>query len=381
MRLIADFKDEKLAYQFHYFLLQEGIGNLYDSAPSSTTQEKIYHIWIIEEGDMPAALDWLSRYQQNPDDLRFHKEIDVKSSVAPPGQPFGWKIKVDAKKKPPQKKAPLTLLIIVVCSLLFFINSMQQRALETKYGKIALQLGVTPLQKETLFDYPKYLEDMEKFWEEHSIRSIEDIKTLPPDAQADYLKIVGEPTWKGVSELISTHNLKGWEELPSKSLFGKIRQGEYWRLFTPCLMHNGLFHILFNMAWVWLLGRQIEERLGKLRTLSIILLAGIIPNIAQYIMGGPIFEGFSGVVVGFVGFIWMRQKIAPWEGYPLQRSVVLFIAIYVFAMLGLEILSFTLQYFHIVELVLPIANTAHIVGGLIGILCGRLPFFARSRKL
>lgn len=376
MRLLSHFTDEKLAYQLHYFLLKEGIQNSYEVALNPTDQTKIYHIWIIDEEDRQAALEWLKKYEQNPHDPQFHKQIEIKSSQT--DHSFQEETKQGHQKKYAKKKTPFTLFIIAVCSILFLINSIQQETLEKKQGAIALQLGVTALQKSLLFDYPQYLEDMEKFYEDTPIQSIEEIKSLSQDKQAEYQKIADEPTWKGVTELIMQRGLKGWEDLAPGVFFGKIRQGQFWRLFTPCLLHNGIFHILFNMCWVWVLGRQIEERLGKLRIFALTLLTGIIANCAQYIMGGPIFEGFSGVVVGFVAFIWMRQTMAPWEGYPLQRSVILFITIYVFAMLGLEILSFILHYFHIVELVLPIANAAHIVGGLVGLICARIPFFSRS---
>jgi GlpG protein len=134
------------------------------------------------------------------------------------------------------------------------------------------------------------------------------------------------------------------------------------------------------MAWLWLLGKQIEGRLGKGKMVLFILITGVLANTAQYLMGGPDFLGFSGVIVGMVGFIWMRQKCAPWEGYPLQRSTILFIMVFVGAMLLLEVLAMTLEYFQVIQLSGGIANTAHIVGGVVGALLGRLRFFARSAK-
>jgi GlpG protein len=134
------------------------------------------------------------------------------------------------------------------------------------------------------------------------------------------------------------------------------------------------------MAWVWILGRQIEQRLGVFRYLLLSLIIGVISNVVQYIMSGPVFLGYSGIVMGMVGFIWMRQKMAPWEGYPLQPVVVRFIVIYVAALLALELVSVALDFFHVTELYANIANTAHIVGGVTGILLARFPFFSRSKK-
>jgi len=56
----------------------------------------------------------------------------------------------------------------------------------------------------------------------------------------------------------------------------KIRQGEVWRLFSPVLLHGTWLHILFNMAWLWLLGRQIEQRLGILKYLIFSVIVGVI---------------------------------------------------------------------------------------------------------
>jgi membrane associated rhomboid family serine protease len=46
-------------------------------------------------------------------------------------------------------------------------------------------------------------------------------------------------------------------------------------------------------------------------------------------------------------------------------------------MAALEILSFFLQYFQLIHFSPNIANTAHIVGGLTGMLLGRWRLFAK----
>jgi len=97
-------------------------------------------------------------------------------------------------------------------------------------------------------------------------------------------------------------------------------------------------------------------------------------------MSGPDFLGFSGVVIGMAGFIWMRQRQAPWEGYPLQKATVMFILFFVAAMFALELLVFFLRLFNIGNLSASIANTAHIIGGLCGMVLGRFSFFSRGVK-
>lgn len=47
-------------------------------------------------------------------------------------------------------------------------------------------------------------------------------------------------------------------------------------------------------------------------------------------------------------------------------------------MLALELLAFSLHLFSTIQISAGIANTAHIVGGAMGILLGRIPFFERG---
>ena len=44
-----------------------------------------------------------------------------------------------------------------------------------------------------------------------------------------------------------------------------IDQGEYWRLVTSGFLHTGLFHLLFNMFALYILGGMLEPAIGRLR--------------------------------------------------------------------------------------------------------------------
>jgi GlpG protein len=132
------------------------------------------------------------------------------------------------------------------------------------------------------------------------------------------------------------------------------------------------------MIWLWVLGRPIEQRIGAGRTLLLTFAAAIASNVVQYLMSGPLFLGYSGVVMGLAGFIWMRERIAPWEGYPVQKGTMLFLGFFILAMFVLQSLSFFVQIFSDLPFILSIANTAHIAGAIVGMLLGRLSLFARS---
>jgi GlpG protein len=130
------------------------------------------------------------------------------------------------------------------------------------------------------------------------------------------------------------------------------------------------------MLWLLSLGGQIENRLGWARYLVFILLAAAIPNIGQYLIGGYNFVGYSGVVCAMIGFIWMRQRIAAWEGYLLAPNTVTLVSIFVIGLTLLQCYSFYMEWTTGQGLPAVMANTAHMAGGIVGILLGRLPLFA-----
>ncbi len=375
MRLIGELQTEKQVFGFQAFLKNHGIKSLYDSTPQG-----IYRVWVIEEDDCDKAAAYYNEWKQNPE-AAFSAPNAVGPSIAeqasaPPRERSNWRVRIST----PRLRSPFSLnnFIIILCGFLFILTLVQMGRLQQRHGIIALEYELVPIQQQLMFDYPAYLVNFEKFFEKYDVKTPEDLKELPPKAQASFKKIEKTPTWKGVGDMIAARNWDLLQQLPEGTLFGKIRQGEFWRLFTPVLLHGGWLHILFNMAWLFILGRQIEERIGKFRYIFLSLLLGVAGNVAQYLVSGPIFLGYSGIITGMVGFIWMRQKIAPWEGYPLQRPVIVFITVFVAAMFVLELVTMALQFFHITEAGANIANTAHIIGGVFGILLGRFSFFQRG---
>jgi GlpG protein len=130
------------------------------------------------------------------------------------------------------------------------------------------------------------------------------------------------------------------------------------------------------MLWLIVLGKQIEQRLQPWRYGLFILITAIISNTAQYLMSGPNFIGFSGVLVGMLTFIWVRQKIAAWEGYQIDRLTLIFMLIFVISMAAIQVLSFLAEKSFEFAFSPNIANMAHLIGGLVGYFLGRLNFFS-----
>ena len=48
----------------------------------------------------------------------------------------------------------------------------------------------------------------------------------------------------------------------------------FWTPLTYMFLHDGVFHILFNMLWLYWIGQIFEEYLGKNRTLGLYLIGG-----------------------------------------------------------------------------------------------------------
>ncbi len=385
MRLIGAFETEKEAYAFYSFLIKEGIQNTYEPYAEEKSGAKHYRIWVYDEDDLDLANEWMHRFKQNPNDPQFQNLAIPLSATPPPpdyaqiseSEELKWKPVQSIRVKERRYSFLLTHLIIVLCGFLYLWNDFQEAEILKDEGPVAVQIVLTPILKSMFFDYPTSYKYIEEAIETFPFNTYKEEKEIPPEAKALLKKANEVPSWKGVYDFFATVKTEGWESAQQIPMFEKIRQGELWRLFTPCILHRDFLHILFNMIWVWILLKQIEERLSKWKICLLILLIGVLSNVSQYLMSGPYFLGFSGVAVGLAGFIWMRQRKAPWEGYPLQKGTILFLLFFVVAMFALEILMFSLQLFSSVKITPSIANTAHIVGGLAGMLLGRISFFAR----
>ncbi len=314
MRLIGDFQEEKKAYTFCHVLQQNGIEALYEAG-----KEGRHAVWVVEEDDFDKARGLLEEFYKLPEEQQSKADRPKAVLKAPPStmtMPLGKKngayahVRLGPRFQAARhRRHPMTHFLLLICVLLFFWNLMQETRLSKSEGKIAFQIGLTPLQEKLMIDYPACLTKLEQLLKEHPLQSIEEITTLPPAIQKSFAEAERCPYWRGWYENIRA-TIGHTPVEPSGHMFEQIRRGEVWRLITPVFLHRDLLHILFNMSWLIFLGRQIEERIGKWKLLLLVALIGIAANVAQYIMSGPFFLGFSGVAVGFATFIWMRQRKA-----------------------------------------------------------------------
>lgn len=388
MRLIGDFPEEKEAYSFFLFLSRNQIKSSYESFVDAETKKRKWHIWVYEEDDTAAARDWFLEYQANPLDPKFEKKEILPPPPPPPSiesvpleriqkeiPSFQVKILVHPKAAIPHS---FTNFFIAVCIFLFFLNSYQSSHIVREKGPVGAELLLTPVNQVLMYDYPAAMEKMQNRLRHLPLENYKEVRDLPPSIISFIESEEEMPSWRGVYYRFFSSSKGQAHSAQSSPMFEKIKQGQVWRLFSPTLLHRDFLHILFNMLWLWVLGKQIEERTGKVRFLLLVVVLSGITNLAQYLMSGPYFLGFSGVVVGMAGFIWMRQKMAPWEGYPLNRPTEIFILLFVLGMLVIEGVSLLLQLVGWIDRTPNIANTAHIVGGLTGMLLARIPLFFKE---
>ncbi len=148
------------------------------------------------------------------------------------------------------------------------------------------------------------------------------------------------------------------DRLYARSLAWVLDQGEYWRLFSPALIHFGGFHLVFNALWLWEFGRRIEQIDGKLRLLILVIGAGIAANLAQYFFSSPLFGGMSGVIYALLGYMVVIDKLSAKPKFLLPTGIVVFMLVW----LALGFTQFT-EWLGLGS----IANAAHSVGLLSGV--------------
>lgn len=387
MRLIGTIEDERKALAFSQFLQQKGIVHQLEiktnrdwGSPTYGTNQCL--IWIYEEDHIDDALKWFGLFMENPNDPMFNLSPSPVWKQSKQGTPHTPHIpppppKASTNSWEKQPMGWMTRSLIIACTALLFLSEWLMPSLKVPERYMGLLLFTSPVEEALLYDYPKYYQLIDRFLHLYGYEGLENPQDLSPDGQHLLKKINHTPFWPGIYELLLkggfTDVEKGFTQYPS---FEKISEGQIWRLFTPCLLHGGLFHLFFNMLWLIVLGKQIEARLRPLRYGIFILIIGIVSNTAQYLMSGSNFLGFSGILVGMLTFIWMRQRFAAWEGYQLDRMTILFMLVFIIGMALIQSMSFFLEKTLHLAISPNIANMAHLTGGLMGFLLGRMNFFS-----
>ncbi|MER7010475.1 rhomboid family intramembrane serine protease [Saccharopolyspora sp. NPDC000359] len=143
-----------------------------------------------------------------------------------------------------------------------------------------------------------------------------------------------------------------------------VAGGEWWRLLTAGFLHIGLLHLAMNMIALWVIGRDLELLLGRVRFAAVYGLSLLGGSAAVFLFGeeAKAVAGASGAVYGLMGGIAiaaLRLKVS-------LRPVLVVIALNIAASV----------------LIPGISLLGHIGGLVLGVLAtGALVYAPRNRQV
>jgi rhomboid protease GluP len=89
-----------------------------------------------------------------------------------------------------------------------------------------------------------------------------------------------------------------------------VAEGQWWRLWTVTLVHDGPIHLLFNMYALWLAGSIAEQVYGTPRFIAFYLVCAAAGSIASFAFGAaPAAVGASGAVFGIFGLVFVANRL------------------------------------------------------------------------
>lgn len=142
-----------------------------------------------------------------------------------------------------------------------------------------------------------------------------------------------------------------------------LRGYRAWTLVTYAFSHMDIWHILFNMLFLWVFGRLVEERYGPRNLTFLYLAAGMVAAFlylgleANREFGTPML-GASGAVMGFTivaAFMYPDMPIYIWGILPVKLK-------------WLAILFIVMDVAGLANQGDPVAHSAHLGGALMGFL-------------
>ncbi|GAA4198807.1 rhomboid family intramembrane serine protease [Microbispora amethystogenes] len=89
-----------------------------------------------------------------------------------------------------------------------------------------------------------------------------------------------------------------------------VYRGDWWRLITGAFLHSpppSFWHILFNMWALYVIGPELERRLGSARFAALYLLSALGGSVAIYLFG-TVAVGASGAIYGLFAALFVVSR-------------------------------------------------------------------------
>ncbi|WP_457099799.1 rhomboid family intramembrane serine protease [Microbacterium sp. P5_E9] len=176
-----------------------------------------------------------------------------------------------------------------------------QRCLRTICPECQTQGAVGVICPECMRDQQKAQSDAQKKAEKRAYRprpvALSDSRPLATYA------IIGATAVVYALQLIPGFPVEAWLAFNSYFVWpGGPLPLQPWRMLTSVFVHDGIFHIGFNMLALWMIGRSLEPLLGRWRFVVLYLLSGIGGSVAVALLAPGVWVvGASGAIFGLFG--------------------------------------------------------------------------------
>lgn len=339
MRELTCLTDELEAQKLSAYLQVQGID------ASTENDDDGWIVWVLNDDDRDKAKQLLQEYLDNPSDPKFENaERKVRSAIKEANRLRRANDRTEKLQKRWEGSwwhcYPATYIMIGICVVVSVIGTDWTKMQTSQFGLPALCNDRDSKLLDLLFIETPAL-------------------VIPePDDEGEVVYYDRNPDWPAKLTDVSAV----WESLTGKAAATwratkrTVLDGHVWRLIGPIFVHLGVAHILFNMMWLRSLGGTIEYARGTRRFLLLCLIIAVTSNIGQLFWAGPYFGGMSGVVFGLIGYVWMKGRTQPKLGLGLEHRVVVYSFLWLFLCMSGAIGR--------------IANAAHLVGFIVGILIG-----------
>jgi membrane associated rhomboid family serine protease len=157
-----------------------------------------------------------------------------------------------------------------------------------------------------------------------------------------------------------------------------LQNGEnIYTVFTSMFIHDGAAHILFNMLFLFLIGLQLEDRVGKLKFAAVYFAAGLIGVLVESVVRWGSLGLIIGASAAISGTMGAMLLLYPRDRIPMFILIIFLPSVPVWAAVGSW---FGLQvFFALSDPLGPTAYSAHIAGFLVGMVVAQyLPAVAKK---